>query len=47
MVTLLSTGMRRGELLELKWQDIDFSQSRIAIRRAPIHLKRNNPASRS
>jgi integrase len=37
--------MRSGELLELKWRDIDFSQSRIAIRRALVHLKRNNPAS--
>jgi integrase len=29
----LATGMRRGELLGLKWQDIDFHESRLRVRR--------------
>jgi len=33
LLTLLSTGIRRGELLGLKWEDIDFESSRISIRR--------------
>lgn len=30
----LSTGVRRGELLGLKWQDVNFDARRINIRRA-------------
>jgi integrase len=30
----LTTGMRRGELLALKWSDIDFARGRIAVRRS-------------
>jgi len=29
----LNTGMRRGELLGLQWQDIDFKQKRIQVKR--------------
>jgi integrase len=32
----LTTGMRRGELLGLKWGDIDFDAGRLAIRRTLI-----------
>src|SRR5437763_4827990 len=32
-VLALTTGMRRGELLALKWQDIDFTQSILQVRR--------------
>lgn len=32
-VLALTTGMRRGELLALKWQDIDFTQNRLQVRR--------------
>ncbi|MBR4656269.1 MAG: site-specific integrase [Oscillospiraceae bacterium] len=29
----LATGLRRGEILELKWEDIDFDQATIRVRR--------------
>jgi integrase len=32
-VLALATGMRRGELLGLKWQDIDFTQGTLQVRR--------------
>lgn len=32
--TMLETGMRRGELLALKWDDIDFARKTISIKRA-------------
>jgi integrase len=31
-----STGMRRGEVLGLRWQDIDFANSRLAVRQTVI-----------
>jgi len=40
-VLALTTGMRRGEVLALKWQDIDFDQSLLQVKRiftrAPGH----------
>src|SRR5258708_3111448 len=32
-VLALTTGMRRGEILALKWQDINFSQNMLQVRR--------------
>ena len=32
------TGMRQGEVFGLKWQDIDFKQSYISIRRSLAHV---------
>jgi integrase len=32
-ILALATGMRRGELLGLKWQDIDFQESILCVRR--------------
>jgi len=32
-VLALTTGMRQGELLALKWQDIDFTTGRVSVRR--------------
>jgi len=34
LVFLFSTGCRRGELLGLKWEDVDFERRTISIRRA-------------
>ena len=34
LLFLLSSGCRRGELLGLKWEDVDFSTFKITIRRA-------------
>lgn len=34
-----STGMRRGEVLGLKWADIDFGKSRLMIRRSLVLAK--------
>ena len=31
---LLGTGMRRGELLALRWRDVDFEGQRISVRRS-------------
>ena len=33
-----STGMRRGEVLGLRWQDIDFARRRLAIRQTIISI---------
>ena len=42
MGTLLSyTGMRMEEVLGLRWEDIDFEENKIHIRRAVVHPKRN------
>lgn len=37
-VLALATGMRRGELLGLKWQDIDFDKRVLYVRRALSRL---------
>ncbi|MFC1915740.1 tyrosine-type recombinase/integrase, partial [Chloroflexota bacterium] len=37
--TALYTGMRRSELLALRWQDIDFIYGRIYVSRSLHHLK--------
>lgn len=36
VVTLLNTGMRRGELLHLEWKDVDFERRVILIRKKPF-----------
>ncbi|MCH8891710.1 MAG: site-specific integrase [Myxococcales bacterium] len=51
ILTLLHTGIRRGEVLGLRWSDVDFERGRILIRRArvnsrtvlPKHRKQNDP----
>jgi len=34
LTTALKTGVRRGELLALRWEDIDFRASKLTVRRA-------------
>ncbi len=33
----VTTGMRRGEMLALRWQDVDFNKGRIWVRNTPDH----------
>jgi integrase len=33
------TGMRRGELLGLRWPDVDLDTGRVAVRRALVQLR--------
>ena len=37
--TELTTGLRRGEICGLQWQDLDFSTGKLRIRRAVIAMK--------
>lgn len=37
-VLALATGMRRGELLALKWQDINFATGTLQVRRILTHM---------
>ena len=39
IIVLLETGMRRGELLALKWSDVDYARRRLTIRRAVERTK--------
>ncbi|MPN06213.1 putative defective protein IntQ [bioreactor metagenome] len=37
----LRTGMRREELLAIRWQDVDFKNHTITVKRALVHTKLN------
>jgi len=43
LITALHTGMRRGEILNLKWADVDFKNSIITIQEAKSGKKRMLP----
>ena len=45
VLAMLHTGMRRGEVLALRWEDVDFDRSRITIRRAKVRGKITVPKS--
>ena len=45
VLALLHTGMRRGEMIALRWEDVDFDRSRITIRRAKVRGKITVPKS--
>ena len=38
---LITTGIRRGELVGLKWRDIDFERSTLSIERNVVYTSRN------
>jgi integrase len=46
ILVLLHTGCRRGEVLGLKWPDIDFENKRIRIRRGWVHGRTSTPKAR-
>jgi integrase len=39
-LTTIYTGMRRGEVLELRWQDIDFENNMIYVRQSLQEVKK-------
>lgn len=43
MGLLMYTGMRRGEALGLRWEDVDFENNVLHIRRNVTHPQRNTP----
>jgi integrase len=45
LLTLFSTGMRRGELLGLQWGDVDFDRGRLVVRRALVAGQLTTPKS--
>jgi integrase len=45
--TALFTGMRRSELLALRWQDVDFILSQVSVSRSLHHLKGGKVVFRS
>lgn len=44
LVLILSTGLRFGEALGLKWEDIDFERKTLKVQRTPEHVKKRNKA---
>ena len=39
VITALYTGMRRSEILALRWKDLDFKKKKVYVRRAMVHKK--------
>lgn len=42
LVLAISTGLRRGELLGLQWQDIDFVRNTLSVKRSYVTVKAGN-----
>jgi len=38
LVTAIATGMRRGELMALRWEDVDFQSGKVFVRRSVSRL---------
>lgn len=47
LVTALHTGMRKGEILNLEWKDIDFDRRMLMIHRSKNGEKRSIPMSKT
>jgi integrase len=45
-LTAAMTGLRQGELLALRWQDVDWSAQRVRVRRSHVLGEFNTPKSR-
>ena len=45
LVFLFSTGVRRGEVLGLRWEDVDFQTQRVHVRRAYVGGELTSPKS--
>ena len=45
LATLFYTGLRRGEVLGLKWSDVDFDRGRLHVRRAIVNRQVTTPKS--
>jgi len=45
VITALNTGMRQGEILQLKWQDIDMVNREINVRTSKNHESRTIPVN--
>jgi integrase len=45
VLTALETGMRRGEILNLRWADVDFRSGTIFVRKSKIGASRHVPMS--
>ena len=46
-VVALSTGLRRGELLGLRWQDISFLEQRLSVKQQVVRNEITTPKSRA
>jgi|Deesub1362A_J573_1020465.scaffolds.fasta_scaffold00319_19 integrase len=45
LIVALHTGMRKGEILNLRWQDIDFTRKTLTVQRSKNGQKRGIPMS--
>jgi integrase len=47
LIVALHTGMRRGEILKLKWQDLNFSRRLVMVQKSKNREKRTIPMSKT